>query len=66
MQSAMLKSVEDMEERLQEIQYLRGQVQRMHQVTDSGSAASYGWLAGCVASVGLAASVGVAAVRKYA
>merc|ERR1719201_2125229 len=31
----------------------------------SGSAASFGWLAGFIASVGLAASVGVAVVRKY-
>merc|ERR1719271_676694 len=64
-QSAMLKAVDDMEERMQEIQYLRARVQNVNGQASSGSAASFGWLAGFIASVGLAASVGVAAVKKY-
>jgi len=49
-------------------QHLRARIQSMPQADNqalSGSAGSFGWLAGFIASVGLAASVGVAAVRKY-
>merc|ERR1719506_2895190 len=62
MQSAMLKTAADMEERIEEIQYLRARIQNMPQVNgqaSSGSAASFGWLAGFIASVGFAV------VRKY-
>merc|ERR1719353_1542949 len=68
-QSAMLKTLGDMEERMQEIQDLQARVQKMPLADNQssfGSAASFGWLAVFFASVGLAASVGVAAVKKYA
>merc|ERR1719327_865654 len=48
-----------------EYQRLQASIQKMPQADDQASAGSFGWLAGFVASVGLAASVGVAAVRKY-
>merc|ERR1719243_406049 len=50
---------------MQEIQFLRAKIQDMPQGS-SGSSVSFGWLTGFIASVGLAGSVGVAAVRKYA
>jgi light-harvesting complex I chlorophyll a/b binding protein 1 len=71
MQSAMLKTLGDMEARSQdmkaEYQRLRARIQKLPQADSEasfGSAASFGWLAAVVASAGLAASLGVAAVRR--
>merc|ERR1719335_202278 len=65
-QSAVLKTLADLEVQNQEMkaeyQYLRARVQNMPKANDQSS---FGWLAGALASVGLAASVGVAAARKY-
>jgi len=65
MQSAMLKTLVDMEVQSQEMeaeyQRLRARIENMPQATSGGSEASFGWLAGSIAFVGLAA----AAVRKY-
>jgi len=66
MQSAVSKALANLEEQNQEMevayQHLRASIQKMPQASDQ---TSFGWLAGFVASVGLAASVVVAAVRKY-
>jgi hypothetical protein len=64
MQSAMLKTLADMEARSQELADMEARIQNMPQA-DQGSAPSFGWLAGFIAFVGLSASVGVAAVKKY-
>jgi len=69
MQRATLKTLADMEAQSQEMQAeyqrLQARIQKMPQADDQ-SAASFGWLAGFGASVALAASVGVAAMKKYA
>jgi len=68
MQSAMLKTLVDMEVQSQEMkaeyQRLQARIENMPQADDQasvGSAASFGWLAGSIAAVALA----VAGVRKY-
>merc|ERR1719199_672771 len=68
MQSGMLNTLADMEAQSQEMQAdyqrLRARIEKMPQADDQ-SAASFGWLAGFGASVALATSVGVAAMKKY-
>jgi len=68
MQRTALETLVDMEAQSQEMQAeyqrLRARIQKMPQADDQ-SAASFGWLAGFGASVALAASVGVAAMKKY-
>jgi len=65
---SILKTLADMEDQSQamqaEYQRLAASIQNMPQADDQ-SASSFGWLTGFVASVGLAAGVGVAAVKKY-
>lgn len=69
-QRAMLKTLADMEVRNQEMQAeyqsLRARIQKMPLVdvqASFGSGASFSWLAGCYAFVGMATSIGVAAVK---
>jgi hypothetical protein len=64
MEVAMLKTLSDMEVQTQELQRLQARVEQMSQAggqASGGSAASFGWLAGSVALVGLA----VGPARKY-
>jgi len=72
LQPVMVKTLADLEARSQamqaEYQHLRARIQKISQADDQaslGSATSFNWLAGFIASVGLASFVGVAAVRKY-
>merc|ERR1719486_1548095 len=68
LQSATLDTLANMEAQSQEMQAeyqrLRARLEKMPQADDQ-STSSFGWLAGFGASVALAASVGVAAMKKY-
>jgi len=71
MQSAVLQALADVEERNREMkiayQHLRARIQKMPQADNQASpssAASFGWLAGFIASFGLVTSAAFAAVRK--
>merc|ERR1719183_2152620 len=70
--AGVIKSLAQLEEQSQELkmeyQRLRSRVQRLPQANVEASvsaSSSFDWLAAVIASVGIAASVGVAAVRKY-
>jgi geranylgeranyl reductase len=65
--AGLMKTLADLEEQNQEMaaeyQHLQARIQKVD--VEPSATSSFHWLAGFIASVGLAASVGVAVARKY-